>query len=571
MSATDGQSTPANYTSRSPPHNAKFFSSQMTIQTQSETTEIRRHDLDALRGFAMLLGIVLHCAMSFLPGIIFIWGVQDIEASEGYGILLGSIHGWRMQLFFLISGFFTAMLWRKRGSRALFVHRFQRIFLPLCLSMVTIIPLLLFVSGYVRMNPINSLQTNPVVLKNSETTETAADSNEPTRIDIWKAVMTDDSDSVKKYIREGGNVNLFDPENGSTLLHAACFFGKPRSAQALLDGGADLLAIDDDGNRPDEALLADWETTNFIANLVGLPLDQDELSEGREQIAKSISEQTGKEIKTAGTSSDAEKVIVGIIAGLFFVPFFHHLWFLWFLCWFVLLFLLFIETAKVMRLPAIPEAWLHHKLRYLFLIPLTAIPQFFMAREPNGFGPDTSIGLIPLPTVFLYYLIFFSFGALMFPKTQRSNQANYQFLFLLAAGAIIFVWSSAVLKNPVSNSERIIFAIAQSTYSWLMTFGMIGLFTRFFSAQRTWVRYLSDSSYWLYIAHLPLVLLLQYYFAPWQFSSPIKFLTIIMITTAVLLISYQIGVRNTWIGLLLNGRRYPGKSKIKPEPLPDTA
>ena len=29
--------------------------------------ETRRHDLDALRGFAMLLGVVLHISLAFFP------------------------------------------------------------------------------------------------------------------------------------------------------------------------------------------------------------------------------------------------------------------------------------------------------------------------------------------------------------------------------------------------------------------------------------------------------------------------------------------------------------------------
>ena len=35
-----------------------------------------------------------------------------------------------MPLFFLVSGFFTAMLWRKRGVSSLLKHRYARIFIP---------------------------------------------------------------------------------------------------------------------------------------------------------------------------------------------------------------------------------------------------------------------------------------------------------------------------------------------------------------------------------------------------------------------------------------------------------
>ncbi|MBL6828164.1 MAG: acyltransferase family protein, partial [Opitutales bacterium] len=72
----------------------------------------RFHDLDALRAFAMLLGIVLHGLLSFTP--IPIWPVQDNDQSEIYMIPLMFIHGFRMSLFFFVSGFFTRMMWQKR-------------------------------------------------------------------------------------------------------------------------------------------------------------------------------------------------------------------------------------------------------------------------------------------------------------------------------------------------------------------------------------------------------------------------------------------------------------------------
>lgn len=51
----------------------------------STSASSRRHDLDALRAFAMLLGIILHGIMSFIPGIGVIWAVEDSHASPWYG------------------------------------------------------------------------------------------------------------------------------------------------------------------------------------------------------------------------------------------------------------------------------------------------------------------------------------------------------------------------------------------------------------------------------------------------------------------------------------------------------
>ena len=45
-----------------------------------------------------------------------------------------------MLLFFMLSGFFTAILWQSCGLRRLAEHRLKRIALPLLVGMFTIIP-----------------------------------------------------------------------------------------------------------------------------------------------------------------------------------------------------------------------------------------------------------------------------------------------------------------------------------------------------------------------------------------------------------------------------------------------
>src|SRR5262245_47305087 len=102
----------------------------------------RRHDLDALRALAMLLGIALHAGLSLTP---FPWVVQDTRQTEWLGLFFAAVHGFRMPLFFLVSGFFTAMLWKRRGIAALLKQRTRRIFLPCMLGLVTIVPAMLAV------------------------------------------------------------------------------------------------------------------------------------------------------------------------------------------------------------------------------------------------------------------------------------------------------------------------------------------------------------------------------------------------------------------------------------------
>ena len=88
----------------------------------------------------MLLGIVLHGLLSFTP--IPIWPVQDNDQSEIYMIPLMFIHGFRMSLFFFVSGFFTRMMWQKRGTLGLLENRTKRIILPFLIFGALLFPIL---------------------------------------------------------------------------------------------------------------------------------------------------------------------------------------------------------------------------------------------------------------------------------------------------------------------------------------------------------------------------------------------------------------------------------------------
>ena len=69
------------------------------------------------------------------------------------------------------------------------------------------------------------------------------------------------------------------------------------------------------------------------------------------------------------------------------------------------------------------------------------------------------------------------------------------------------------------------------------------------------MRYLSDASYWLYLMHLPLIIVLQGAAQDWTLPSALKLALLIAVTSGVLLLVYEWGVRYTPLGTLLNGKR----------------
>jgi peptidoglycan/LPS O-acetylase OafA/YrhL len=80
---------------------------------------------------------------------------------------------------------------------------------------------------------------------------------------------------------------------------------------------------------------------------------------------------------------------------------------------------------------------------------------------------------------------------------------------------------------------------------------------RFLSREDARVRYVADASYWIYLVHLPVVVALQVLVGHLPLHWTVKFPLVLVVAFAVLLGSYRYLVRATFIGGLLNGRRYP--------------
>jgi len=69
------------------------------------------------------------------------------------------------------------------------------------------------------------------------------------------------------------------------------------------------------------------------------------------------------------------------------------------------------------------------------------------------------------------------------------------------------------------------------------------------------MRYISDSAYWLFVAHVPLIIVVQAVVQHWQAPALAKLTVVCTVTSALLLASYQLLVRYTPLGTLLNGPR----------------
>jgi peptidoglycan/LPS O-acetylase OafA/YrhL len=376
----------------------------------------RLHALDSLRATAMLLGIVLHAAVSLAP-VPIPWPARDVSSGPGFVALLGFIHGFRMQLFFLLAGFFAHLVWQRLGTRAFLAQRAQRIGVPFAAGLLLLIPLIVL---------------------------------------LWAWA---------------------DARTGSTWV-------------------AD--------HRAEQSLLA---------------------------------------YPTA------------------------HLWFLEML---LILYVLAMLLARFGQWPAIANLLPRIDAAFDWLIGqpwkplLLAVPTLALLWQGPHLPEIDAAGvrLLPSAAAVAYYALFFGVGWWLHRRIRMVDAMRKWLLPYLAVALVAFVVLGGSLQaagSPRAAEHWTLLKLtalsAAALYSWCMTFAITGLFLRFAGGHRPWVRYLADASYWWYLLHLPIVIVLQIWIADWPLNGWLKLLMILSITTAILLPSYHTMVRYTWIGRILNGPR----------------
>lgn len=103
--------------------------------------QTRLHYLDAVRAFALLLGLVFHTSLSFMP-IYIGWAVMDINTSQAVAPFVLISHSFRMALFFMIAGYFSRMTLHKKRLSAFIKSRIVKIAVPLLIAWFLLRPLL---------------------------------------------------------------------------------------------------------------------------------------------------------------------------------------------------------------------------------------------------------------------------------------------------------------------------------------------------------------------------------------------------------------------------------------------
>lgn len=112
-------------------------------------------------------------------------------------------------------------------------------------------------------------------------------------------------------------------------------------------------------------------------------------------------------------------------------------------------------------------------------------------------------------------------------------------------------------SEPTSSVPLPISAAVMALAGWSWVYALLGLSTRFLTAERPTIRYLADASYWMYLMHLPLLVGFEILLVRLDWPILVKLGLTWAVVGALLLVSYHLLVRSTPIGQWLNGRRYP--------------
>ena len=368
----------------------------------------RFHGLDAVRGIAMLLGIVLHASLPYIEGLPKGLWPSDKNTSNIIAIIFEFIHIWRMPIFFIISGFFANLVITRKSLIIWWKNRFLRLVLPAMIFF-----------------PIMSL-TIPWIFMYGYT----------------------------------GNINFFFSNEGQP----------------------------------------------------------------------------------------------------------HHLWFLYHLFIFVL-FSIFIrffgliiyKFFKQINLIVVVDIFNKVKSflgRHIFdsRFPVLMIFVFFIFNLFSGAELITN----PLASG-LYFL----FGYRLYKNNLLFDfiKSNWKYYLIggLTVTIIFFILNTQVSNFAKEDVRWIPWVILKISSAVLLSFSFIGLAEDKFSNLNPMVRFISDSSYWVYLIHLPLVAFITFFMFKITIFAELKFLVAIILTTTICLVTYKYLVKSTIIGTLLNGKKLKSK------------
>ena len=193
---------------------------------------------------------------------------------------------------------------------------------------------------------------------------------------------------------------------------------------------------------------------------------------------------------------------------------------------------------------------------------ILAIPTAAVLWFMRFWGMDTpDQSLVPQLPPLLVYGSTFVLGWMLSRQNEMISQITQlspSRWMLAGLGVATVLLTGDVERDPANPryvSAHVAFALGYAVTLWSLAFLTIGIFRKLSARPNVFVRYVADSSYWMYLFHLPIVVWLQVAVAELPQHWSLKLFLISTITLGLSLLTYDLFVRSTFIGWILNGRR----------------
>lgn len=198
----------------------------------------------------------------------------------------------------------------------------------------------------------------------------------------------------------------------------------------------------------------------------------------------------------------------------------------------------------VLAIPLLVSLWFASPWYQYFGIPPADMNLIVNAQALTGFGTAFAFGWLVHRQI-----------AVLEAWTHRWRQ-NLVVAVVLSIACLTIVGPTPVLTPAVHDAKTIVYAICYAVAIWAWTFAIVGAALQFCSNGSPVRRYVADASYWIYLVHVPLVMALQTVVAQWSLPWFIKYAAVLLVAFPIMLVTYQWLVRYTFVGAILNGRRY---------------
>jgi peptidoglycan/LPS O-acetylase OafA/YrhL len=252
----------------------------------------------------------------------------------------------------------------------------------------------------------------------------------------------------------------------------------------------------------------------------------------------------------------------------------RHLWFIAYLLIISLLAIgIWLAVQRAPRMGTALNRGFGQLMRSGWAVPVLASISAAILITKTGWvaGGSASNSLIPFPTLFAYYSLFFVFGWLLSGQEDLEERLKRGAWLRLGAGALIavpafylFYDSGAFTGNvgtPGALEEigalRLYGLFAVGAVCWLTLFGIWGVLARYVTNESRVLRYLADASFWIYLVHIPFLVALQSTLSTTELAIPVRWGLAVSGTFALALGTYA---------LIREGRRQVGIARARRTP-----